>query len=95
MVSDRQVGDDTSQLLQDEYAQNFEFHVEEDVSHVKLTCYLHIKPKIKANIPLTMKLLLQAKEVQLSVSSCESSVTLKPGFKLSESPLNGKRNGMP
>ena len=51
--SDRQVGDDTSQLLQDEYDQNFEFHVEEDVSHDKLTCFLHIKPRIKANIPLT------------------------------------------
>ncbi|XWS27851.1 hypothetical protein CRYUN_Cryun25bG0015000 [Craigia yunnanensis] len=43
-VTGRQVGDDTSQLLQDEYDHKIEFHVEED-----------------------------AKEVQRSVSSCESS----------------------
>ncbi|XVF70638.1 hypothetical protein PTKIN_Ptkin11bG0178900 [Pterospermum kingtungense] len=50
-VAGRQVGDDTSQLLHDAYAQNLEFHAEED-----------------------------AKEVQLSVLSCESSAsdTLKP-----------------
>ncbi|XVF34007.1 hypothetical protein REPUB_Repub18cG0020200 [Reevesia pubescens] len=49
----RQIGDDTSKLLQDEYEQKFEFHVEEG-----------------------------AKEVQRSVSSCESSAldTLKPVF---------------
>lgn len=36
-----------------------------------------------------MKLFLQEKEVQHSVSSCESSAfdTLKPGFELFESPL--------
>ncbi|XWS51880.1 hypothetical protein CRYUN_Cryun11dG0019800 [Craigia yunnanensis] len=56
-VAGRQVGDDTSQLLQDEYDQNFEFHVEEDAKEVQRSVS-NLKPVEEGNAEMRIKLLL-------------------------------------
>ncbi|XVE80375.1 hypothetical protein DITRI_Ditri14bG0134900 [Diplodiscus trichospermus] len=64
-IGGRQVGEDTSQLLQDEYDQKFEFHVEEDANEVQpsvsscessaLDTLNPVKPADEGNAEMTVK----------------------------------------